>query len=107
MQRAGPHAEIVDVAAAAGQQRGVFDALDRTADPALHPDTSTSATSSPRRSAALTGRVVANQDRVAMPAALTTYQIVSNSGRQCRGCPAEVVPANARRCGIRSGWTPA
>ena len=33
MQRAGPDAEIVDEAAAAGQQRGVFDARDRLSDP--------------------------------------------------------------------------
>ena len=33
VQRAGRNAEIVDEAAAARQQRGVLDALDRTPDP--------------------------------------------------------------------------
>jgi hypothetical protein len=33
MQRARTHAEIVDEAASAGQQRGIFHALDRTSHP--------------------------------------------------------------------------
>jgi hypothetical protein len=37
LQSAGAHAEIVDIAAPAGQQRRIFNARDRAADPARRP----------------------------------------------------------------------
>ena len=66
MQRAGPHAEIVDIAAAAGQQRRVFDARHRTADPAFTLNVY-QRDFLPKALWRAYRRVSRNQDRFAMP----------------------------------------